>query len=129
MPRAKVAISLAESTLRRLDLLVRQAVFPNRSQAIQCAVEEKLERLERSRLARECGILDPVFEKALAEEGMSEDLSQWPVYSPGTRWRSILPQAPRRALSVAIATAVVALATAAPTTPVALTAPGSRHSD
>ena len=80
MPRSKVAISLEESTLRRLDLLVRQAVFPNRSQAIQSAVDEKLELLERSCLARECAKLDPAFEKALAEEGMSEDLSQWPVY-------------------------------------------------
>lgn len=38
--------------------------------------EEKLERVERSRLARECAKLDPKFEKALAEEGMSEDSSE-----------------------------------------------------
>lgn len=80
MARSKVAISLEEETLDRLDQLVRQAVFPNRSQAIQTAVEEKLERLERSRLARECAKLDPSYEKALAEEGMTEDLSQWPEY-------------------------------------------------
>ena len=35
MPRAKVAISLDESTLERLDKLVERAVFSNRSQAIQ----------------------------------------------------------------------------------------------
>jgi metal-responsive CopG/Arc/MetJ family transcriptional regulator len=80
MARSKVAISLDEDTLRRLDQLVRREVFPNRSQAIQIAIEEKLERLERSRLAQECAKLDPAFEKALAEEGMSEDLSQWPAY-------------------------------------------------
>jgi metal-responsive CopG/Arc/MetJ family transcriptional regulator len=80
MPRSKVAISLEENTLRRLDLLVKQAVFPNRSQAIQTAVEEKLERLDRSRLARECAKLDPAAEKALAEEGMSEELPAWPEY-------------------------------------------------
>lgn len=80
MARAKVAVTLKESTLRRLDLLVKQAVFPNRSQAIQSAVEEKLDRLERSRLARECAKLDPALEKALAEEGMSEDVLHWPEY-------------------------------------------------
>ena len=80
MPRAKVAISLQERTLARLDRLVRQDVFPSRSQAIEEAVSEKLERLERSRLARECEKLDPQFEKALAEDGMAEDLAGWPEY-------------------------------------------------
>lgn len=80
MPRAKVAISLDESTLKRLDKLVERAVFSNRSQAIQEAVEEKLARLERSRLAKECAKLDPTFERALAEEGMSEDATEWPEY-------------------------------------------------
>jgi metal-responsive CopG/Arc/MetJ family transcriptional regulator len=80
VPRAKVAISLDESTLERLDNLVERAVFSSRSQAIQEAVEEKLTRMERSRLARECAKLDPVFEKALAEEGLSEDAVEWPEY-------------------------------------------------
>ncbi len=80
MGRSKVAISLDESTLNRLDKLVQKQVFPNRSQAIQEAVAEKLARLERSRLARECAKLDPAFEKALAEEGLSEDLAEWPEY-------------------------------------------------
>jgi hypothetical protein len=43
-------------------------------------VQEKLERIERRRLARECAKLDPVFEKAMAEEGMSEEIGQWPEY-------------------------------------------------
>jgi len=80
VPRSKVAISLDESTLERLDKLVERAVFSNRSQAIQEAVEEKLARMERSRLARECAKLDPTFERALAEEGMSEDATEWPEY-------------------------------------------------
>ena len=78
MARAKVAISLDESTLDRLDKLVRKQVFPNRSQAIEEAVTEKLQRIERSRLAQECAKLDPAFEKALAEEGLSEELKEWP---------------------------------------------------
>ena len=80
MGRAKVAISLDESTLNRLDKLVQKQVFPNRSQAIEEAVAEKLARMERSRLAQECATLDPAFEKALAEEGLSEDLAEWPEY-------------------------------------------------
>jgi len=80
MARAKVAVTVEEETLQRLDRLVREAVFPNRSQAIQAALDEKLERLERTRLARECAKLDPGFEKALAEEGLSQDLSEWPEY-------------------------------------------------
>jgi metal-responsive CopG/Arc/MetJ family transcriptional regulator len=80
MGRSKVAISLDESTLERLDQLVKKRVFPNRSQAIEEAVAEKLARLERSRLAQECAKLDPAFEKALAEEGLSQDLSEWPEF-------------------------------------------------
>ena len=80
MARSKVAISLDESTLDRLDQLVKKRVFPNRSQAIEEAVAEKLARLEKSRLAQECAKLDPAFEKSLAEEGLSEDLAEWPEY-------------------------------------------------
>jgi metal-responsive CopG/Arc/MetJ family transcriptional regulator len=78
--RSKIAISLDKSTLSRLDQLVKKRVFPNRSQAVEEAVAEKLARLEKSRLAQECAKLDPVFEKALAEEGLSEDLGEWPEY-------------------------------------------------
>ena len=80
MARAKVAISLDENTLNKLDRLVRARVFPNRSQAIQEAVAEKISRLDRSRLARECAKVDPAFEKALAEEGLSTELGEWPEY-------------------------------------------------
>jgi metal-responsive CopG/Arc/MetJ family transcriptional regulator len=80
MGRSKVAISLDKSTLNRLDKLVQKQVFPNRSQAIEEAITEKLARLERSRLAQECAKLDPAFEQALAEEGLSEDLTEWPEY-------------------------------------------------
>jgi Arc/MetJ-type ribon-helix-helix transcriptional regulator len=75
-----VAISLDESTLARLAQLVASAVFANRSQGIQDAVEEKLACMERSCLARECAKLDPTFEQVLAEEGMSEDAAEWPEY-------------------------------------------------
>ena len=80
MARRKVAISLDENTLNQLDRLVKAHMFPNRSQAIQEAVAEKISRLDRSRLARECAKVDPAYEKALAEEGLSAELASWPEY-------------------------------------------------
>lgn len=80
MNKTKIAITLDQESVKRLDHLVEEHIFSNRSQAIQEAVKEKLERIERSRLARECAKLDPGFEKAMAEEGLSEDLSEWPEY-------------------------------------------------
>lgn len=80
MARLKIAITLDEETLSALDRLVSERRFPNRSQAIQEAVDEKLARLSQSRLARECAQLDPEFERALAEEGMSGELAAWPEY-------------------------------------------------
>jgi metal-responsive CopG/Arc/MetJ family transcriptional regulator len=78
--RAKVAVTIEADTLGQLDRLVEQRLFRSRSQAIQEAVEEKLERLSRRRLAAECAKLDPVFERAMAEEGLSEEVRDWPEY-------------------------------------------------
>lgn len=80
MSQTKVAITIEEGLLARVDALVSRKVFSNRSRAIQAAVEEKLERLERSRLAEECAKLDPAYERALADEGLSEELAAWPEY-------------------------------------------------
>ena len=80
MATSKIAITLDEELLVRLDRLVIERRFPSRSRVIQEAVEEKLNRLDRSRLARECTKLDPVFEQELAEEGLAEDFSEWPEY-------------------------------------------------
>jgi len=80
MPKAKIAITLDKEMVERLDGLVRSGVFANRSQAIEASVSEKLQRLDRVRLARECQKLDPAYEKELAEEGFSEELSRWPIY-------------------------------------------------
>ncbi|MCL4315578.1 MAG: ribbon-helix-helix domain-containing protein [Gammaproteobacteria bacterium] len=80
MSRAKIAITLDPHVLNRVDRLIARHVFPNRSRAIQEAVEEKLARLEGSRLAAECAKLDPAFEKVMADEGLTEDVSAWPEY-------------------------------------------------
>ena len=80
MASAKVAISIDRELLRRLDRLVAERRFPNRSRAIQEAVQEKLERLERSRVAREAAKLDRQFEQRLADEGLAGEASEWPEY-------------------------------------------------
>lgn len=78
MPKAKIAISIDERTLHRLDRLIEGRVYSNRSRAIEEALEEKLSRLERRRLAEECARLDPDEERALAEEGLQD--AAWPDY-------------------------------------------------
>jgi len=80
MSMAKIAITIEQDLLGKLDRLVSSKVFPNRSKAIQEAIQEKLSRVNRSRLARECAKLDPKSEKALAEEGISQDMGEWPEY-------------------------------------------------
>lgn len=80
MARLKVAITLDEATLGEIDRLVSQRRFPNRSQAIQEAVDEKLGRMSRNRLAEECAKLDPDRERAMAEEGIGGELAGWPEY-------------------------------------------------
>ncbi len=80
MARAKIAVSIDEKLLTRLDQLVSERRFPSRSRAVQDALRDKLERLERGRLARECAKLDRAFEQKLADEGLTHELDQWPEY-------------------------------------------------
>jgi metal-responsive CopG/Arc/MetJ family transcriptional regulator len=80
MAKSKIAITLDDEIVERIDTLVRQRTYPNQSQAIEDAVRDKLTRLDRSRLAREVSKLDPSFERSLAEEGMSQDQAEWPEY-------------------------------------------------
>lgn len=80
MAKTKVAVTLDTNTLRRVDRLVRDARYPNRSQAIEAAITGQLDRLERRRLAEECAKLDPAAEQALAEEGLGTDEASWPEY-------------------------------------------------
>ncbi len=80
MAKAKIAVTLDVPVLLRLDRIVDGGLFPNRSQAIEAAVMEKLDRLEQRRLAVECAKLDPAAERALADEGLGKDVSTWPAY-------------------------------------------------
>jgi len=79
MARAKIAITVDEQALAEIDRLVRQGVFPNRSKAIEDALHERIVRLQRSTLARECAKLDRAEEQALADEGYVGE-GEWPEY-------------------------------------------------
>ena len=80
MATNKVAITIDSDLLSKVDLLVSQRVFPNRSKAIQDALTDKLTLLRQNRLASECAKLDRQVEQNLAEEGIEGDLAQWPTY-------------------------------------------------
>lgn len=73
MGAAKVAITIDRQVLAVVDRWVRQGRYPNRSQAIQAAVREKLERWRRTRLADELAKLDRGEEQALADERLAGD--------------------------------------------------------
>jgi len=80
MAASKIAITIDDKILKQIDILVKSKYFPNRSKAIQEAVAEKLVRLEKNRLAKECAKLDPDFEQSIAEEGFSAEMEEWPEY-------------------------------------------------
>ena len=63
MPASKITITIEKTTLTRLDRLVRERIFPN-----------------RSKLTLECEKIDPREEIILAEEGFASEKGQWPEY-------------------------------------------------
>lgn len=80
MGAAKVAITMERDLLGLVDRWVKEGRYPNRSQAIQAAVREMLDRSRRRRLAEEAAKLDPTEERALAEEGFAAGSETWPAY-------------------------------------------------
>ena len=80
MSTTKVAISIDSDLIAEIDDLVARDVFPNRSKAIQEALRDKISRLKRTRLARECAKLDRREEQAMADEGLDREQSAWPAY-------------------------------------------------
>jgi Arc/MetJ-type ribon-helix-helix transcriptional regulator len=80
MSVAKVTISIESGLLKKVDYLVKERVFSNRSQAIQSAVKEKVSRLDRNRLARECAKLNRTEEQSLADVGLSSEAEEWLEY-------------------------------------------------
>ena len=69
---------------RETNTLIREGVpsiiNPFDMYAIEEALRDKLQRLDRTRLARELTKLDPEYEKSLAEEGIGQDRTEWPEF-------------------------------------------------
>ncbi len=80
MSTEKVTVSIDAAILQRLDRLVKDEIFTSRSRAIQVAVEEKLARFDRTRLARELTKINPSEEQAMAELGFGDDAAKWDSY-------------------------------------------------
>lgn len=80
MPKEKVAVTIEKNILTKLDRMVAEGKYPSRSSAVEDAVKEQIEKVQKSRLAREAAKLDPTYEQALADEGLAGDLSEWPEY-------------------------------------------------
>jgi len=80
MPKDKIAITIEKDLLKKVDELVKGEIYPNRSVAIQEAVNEKIVRMEKTRLARECSKLDKLYEQELAEEILAAEPGEWEEY-------------------------------------------------
>jgi metal-responsive CopG/Arc/MetJ family transcriptional regulator len=80
MAAERIAITLDTELLNRIDQLVATRQYASRSWVVQEAVREKLKRLDRTSLAKECKKLDSRVEQEIAEQGMSGDVESWPEY-------------------------------------------------
>lgn len=74
----KIAITLDKRRVADLDRWVREGKYPNRSRALQSAVDLLAEREKRTRLARELAKLDRSEEQRLADEGLGD--ASWPAF-------------------------------------------------
>lgn len=80
MPKQKVAVTLERDLILKLDRMVSEGKYPSRSSAVEDAVTERMIKVKKTRLAEESAKLDPAYEQALADEGLSGDLAEWPEY-------------------------------------------------
>ena len=74
----RIAVTLDRRTVANLDRRVKEGKHPNRSRALQSAVNILSEREKRTRLVRELAKIDPKEEKQLAEQGLGD--RAWPKY-------------------------------------------------
>ena len=69
MATVKIAVTLDQDVVARLDQLVEERKFPNRSRAVQEAVREKLARHEQSPRANAQNF-NPAFEEGPGQKGV-----------------------------------------------------------
>lgn len=74
----KISITLNRATVTDPDRWIREGRYPDRSLALQSAVDLLAERENRTRLARALSKLDRAEERRFAEEGLGDE--SWPGY-------------------------------------------------
>jgi Arc/MetJ-type ribon-helix-helix transcriptional regulator len=74
----RIAVTLDRGTVADLDRWVKEGKYPNRSRALQSAVNILSEREKRTRLVRELAKIDPKEERQLAEQDLGD--RAWPAY-------------------------------------------------
>jgi metal-responsive CopG/Arc/MetJ family transcriptional regulator len=80
MSIAKIAISIDNHLLEKLDDFIALKKFKTRSHAIQLAVQDTIDRLDHKRLINACSQLDIDSERTLADEGLKKDFDEWPEF-------------------------------------------------
>ena len=80
MGKAKIAVTIDSRLLETVDRYVREQKIRSRSSFVEEAVAERLERYEKTRLARELDKLDYSYEHELAEESLAAENEVWPEY-------------------------------------------------
>ena len=80
MSVAKIAISIDDQLLAKLDGFIALNKFKTRSQAIQLAVQNTVDSLDHKRLIDACMQLDMDTERTLADQGLKKDLEEWPEF-------------------------------------------------
>jgi Arc/MetJ-type ribon-helix-helix transcriptional regulator len=75
---AKLLSRSTAKSVSDIDRWVLQGRYPNRSRALQSAVDMLVERERRNGLARELAKLNRAEEQRLAEEGLGDE--SWPPY-------------------------------------------------
>jgi Arc/MetJ-type ribon-helix-helix transcriptional regulator len=64
----------------QVDELVERRRFRNRSQAVEAALGDKLQRLARDPSRPRVSQVESSRGEAVADEGLAEDLATWPEY-------------------------------------------------
>jgi Arc/MetJ-type ribon-helix-helix transcriptional regulator len=79
MSTEKIAITIEEPLLAKVDKLVRDGLFPNRSRAIAAAIKQLTRDERHARFRRELARLNPKEERAMAAE-FGDGGVPWPEY-------------------------------------------------
>ena len=86
METVKIAVSLKKPIIDMLDKMVKDNLFPSRSDFIQNALEEKIIKynnemsFKKTNLAVELSKLDINYEQEFSEIGFERDSEEWPQY-------------------------------------------------